>query len=537
MSWFPPPAWPRTRPDPALARAADRLGHDFLWGVATSADQHEGGLNGPGQPRNNWAWAEEEGRVETIGASADFWNRAEEDFERCRELGLNAFRLSLSWPRIQPGREKAPEGEKVLPPPPFDDEALRRYAEILAKCREAGMEPIVTLHHFTHPAWLGLDAWLETETIGHYLAYVEKTVSFLLDAIPRDHGATPPRYYITVNEPNMLATCHYLAGVFPSGPEGGPRPAFVSLVNLLEAHVRAYRLVHRLYKERGLPAPMVTLNNYCSDLYWTDQGWLDLLFANKRRIPRAKVFSYLWEQSWTLDEAFRRERLPIRSRLRRLCGQALKKLHHVIAYACSFDESWSRLLDLLYEDPPGTPAPLDYIAIDYYDPFVAHALRWPHWGDQVASPKARHRPFQEKLMDSITNKWWDWKLLPEGLSFFVRVVDRFDLPILIAENGMANRTASGRHHGRRDNLLRSDYLRQHVGMVRKLKAEGWPLIGYLHWSLVDNYEWGTYSPRFGLYTLGKDGEREPVDFRGDDAARTYAEEIAAARKQQLIPTP
>lgn len=526
MNWFSSngwPQWPRTRPNPATRRAAER--EEFLWGVATSSDQHEGGYNGKGEPQNNWSWAERDEMVDRTGEAADFWRKAEEDFERCRELGLNAFRLSLSWARIQPARALGPMGE-MLAPPFFDETALRRYAEILAKCRAAGLEPVVTLHHFTHPAWLGLDAWLDPRTIGYYLAYVEKTVGYLLETMERDFGAAPPRFYITVNEPNMLATCHYLNGVFPTGPRRGPREALVCISHLLEAHIGAYRLVHRLYREKAPQAaePMVSFNNYCSDLYWSDQGWLDLLFANARGVPRARLFAYLWDQAWALEEAFLKERLPIRSRLRRWCGQVLKKLHHFVVYACSLDEAWSRLLDVIYEEAPGTKAPLDFISFDYYDPFVAHALRWPHWGDQLPGQR---KPFHERLLDSITNKWWDWRLLPEGLSFFVKILERFDLPIMIAENGMANRSDAHRHHGRRDNLLRSDYLRQHVRMVKKLKAEGWPLIGYMHWSLVDNYEWGTYAPRFGLYTVG----REAVDFRGDNASRTYAEEIASARRQ------
>ena len=500
---------------------------DFLWGVATSAYQHEGGLNGEGEPQNNWAWAERDHKVDPAGRAADFWTRAEEDFARCRALGLNAFRLSLSWERIQPMRTLGAE-DRPSAPPPFDEEALKRYAGILAACRREGLEPVVTLQHFTHPAWLGLDAWLDPVTIEHYLRYVEKTVGFLLEALPREHGTVPPRWFITINEPNMLASCHYLNGIFPTGKETAknPRQTSVCMAHLMEAHVRAYRLIHRLYRERGAEKPMVTFNNYCSDLYWNDQAWLDVLCAPSHGVEREHLFPWLWERAWALDEAFQKARLPIRPRLRRWCGEVLKKIHYLVAYACSFERAWGRLLDVVYESKE--PA-LDYLAIDYYDPFIAHALRWPRWNDAVHLHRDQRipirRPFHERFLDSITNKWWDWRLLPEGLGFFVETLERFRLPILIAENGMANRSDPHRHYGRRDNLLRSDYLRQHVAMVRKLKAEGRPLIGYLHWSLVDNYEWGSYAPRFGLYTL----KREAVDFRGDNASETYAREIAAAR--------
>ena len=147
-------------------------GRDFFWGVATSGYQSEGGYNGPGEPLNNWAWAENDGDVVPSGRTSDFWNLSHEDFARCRELGLNAFRLSIEWARVQPSIVLG-EKEGLAPgaaPPPFDERALYSYAQRLADCRAHGLEPFITLHHFVHPAWLGVDAWLHHETIDHFLA-------------------------------------------------------------------------------------------------------------------------------------------------------------------------------------------------------------------------------------------------------------------------------------------------------------------------------------------------------------------------------
>ena len=76
--------------------------NSFLWGVATSAYQSEGGYNGRGQPQTNWATVEEKRTVMISGRTADFWTRYEEDFARCREMGLTAFRLGIEWSRVQP---------------------------------------------------------------------------------------------------------------------------------------------------------------------------------------------------------------------------------------------------------------------------------------------------------------------------------------------------------------------------------------------------------------------------------------------------
>jgi beta-glucosidase len=122
----------------------------FLWGVATSAYQAEGGYNGAGQPQTNWASAEARGDVPPTGMAADFWNRFDDDFALAQSMGLRAFRLGVEWSRIQPSLENVP-GE----PPAFNYAAIDHYAKILIASRARNLEPIVTLHHFVHPAWLG----------------------------------------------------------------------------------------------------------------------------------------------------------------------------------------------------------------------------------------------------------------------------------------------------------------------------------------------------------------------------------------------
>jgi len=503
---------------------------DFFWGVATSGYQSEGGFNGPGEPLNNWAWAEAAGDVVPSGRTSDFWNLSHEDFGRCREMGLNAFRLSVEWSRIQPstvlGGKTAPDH---LAPPPFDERALYSYAQRLADCRAHGIEPVVTLHHFVYPAWLGLDAWLNPATIDHYVAFVEHTVRYFLRTLPQDFGCAPPRWFITINEPNLQAFNHYLYRIFPSG-KIGLEPTVQCLTHLLEAHVRAYRLIHRLYAEAGAPRgpkPMVSFNNYCSDLYWSDTAMIDLLFAPARQIAREQIRADLSQRAAEFDREFNAAKLfPLRGP-RYYLGQVLKALHHHLARRGFGSGAWDRLLDVLYEQPG---VPLDYIAFDYYDPFIAHALRWPSWRDF----DMRKRSFRDWVLESVASKWWDWRMLPEGLAFFVRHLGRYGLPLLIAENGMAlRRLPDNRPIRRRDNLARSQYLREHVRVVTRMVEQGQPLIGYLHWSLFDNYEWGSFAPRFGLFSLDYTvyPTRHAVDAIGDNASATYKQEIEQARAQ------
>ena len=107
---------------------------DFLWGVATSGYQHEGGYNSAGLPLNNWYHAEASGRVMKSGKTAEFWTRYSSDFDLCRSLGLNAFRLSLEWSRIQPATD--PLSRTV---PDFDRAALDRALPFIALWYTAGI--------------------------------------------------------------------------------------------------------------------------------------------------------------------------------------------------------------------------------------------------------------------------------------------------------------------------------------------------------------------------------------------------------------
>ena len=115
-----------------------RFPKDFLWGVSTAAHQVEGDNS------NQWSDWELAGRIksgDSCGKACDWWENAERDFDIARDMGMKALRLSLEWSRIEPE-----EGV-------FDPAALRRYRQMLEGLHQRGIEPIVCLHHFTHPRW------------------------------------------------------------------------------------------------------------------------------------------------------------------------------------------------------------------------------------------------------------------------------------------------------------------------------------------------------------------------------------------------
>jgi beta-glucosidase len=510
--------------------------NEFLWGVATSPFQCEGGYNGPGQPQNNWSAAEAAGRVEPSGRSADFWHAYPADFARCRALGLNAFRLGVEWARVQPSFRQPPcprpwqrfersPRRACLPPPEYDLSALKQYSIMLRSAMEQGLEPIVTLHHFTHPGWLGSDPWLEETTPHLFAEYVRTTVAKLSEGLPR-----PIRWFLTINEPNMFVLNTYLGRQFPSSEGAGFGHAVAAVVQMLRAHVLAYNAIHDLYGDRGWDKPQVSLNNYCSDLYWADKLFLDLLCSRERGWNPGVLETHIQAQAAAFEASLGAAHLPLHRDFAGVCGAAVKGLLHRWGRARFSRKPFEPLIEELASAPRSVV--LDYIALDYYDPFVAHIFRLPAWCDR----ELRHETLRDRILATVTRRWWDWRVLPRGLHFFSgNYAADYGRPVLIAENGMALRGggASGTRRPRRDRISRSQFLRLHLHEVQRLRKEGVPLLGYLHWSLCDNYEWGTYAPRFGLFSVDFDSgiERMVEDPLGDRPSEAYARLLAEVERE------
>ncbi len=165
----------------------DPLPEGFQFGVATAGFQVEGGFNGPGEPANNWVAWEQTGRVEPSGDAVGFWARPEEALDRAAALGCDSFRLGVEWARV------VPDGRRI------DGSALDRYVSIVAGCVERGLAPLVTLHHFTNPAWLGEDLWLRPDAPARFAEWARTVVPALAPFVR--HWVTPNELKIFVVQP------------------------------------------------------------------------------------------------------------------------------------------------------------------------------------------------------------------------------------------------------------------------------------------------------------------------------------------------
>jgi beta-glucosidase len=178
-----------------MASTASTFPAGFRWGTATAAHQIEGGN------WNNdwWRWEHTPGSgcKESSGDACDSWNRWREDVALLSELGFTDYRFSIEWSRIEPE-----DGE-------LGTAALDHYVRQCEALIEAGIDPVVTFHHFTTPRWLAdQGGWTNPQTADRFAAFCERAAGRLAGVMRRA---------CTINEPNIVATIGYLAGVFPPG--------------------------------------------------------------------------------------------------------------------------------------------------------------------------------------------------------------------------------------------------------------------------------------------------------------------------------
>ncbi len=208
-----------------------RFPKDFVWGVASAAHQVEGGCD-----NNNWAWWERqvdlqgEPRIaggQQAGAACDHWNRYPEDIQLMKQLGVSSYRFSVEWSRIEPRQGQ------------FDEEAIQHYHALLDALEEQGIEPMITLLHFTWPQWFEeLGAFEKSSNIKHFLRFSDRVFA---EYRPKC------RLWCTINEIEVVSLIGYLLGLFPPGRKDPAACGWVQR-NLVLAHAQVY---HHLKAQPG----------------------------------------------------------------------------------------------------------------------------------------------------------------------------------------------------------------------------------------------------------------------------------------------
>jgi beta-glucosidase len=207
---------------------------DFLWGAACSSYQTEGG-----NTHCDWYEWEKQGHgKEPCGQACRHYELYEKDWDLAASLKLNSVRLSVEWSRIEPEEGK------------FDQKEIDHYVSVVRSLKERGIEPHVTLHHFTNPLWLSKrGGWINHKVSVYFRRFTEKIVPPLSPYV---------RYWATINEPNVYAYCGYVECKWPPQEKSWLK-AWMVQDNFMRGHVEAYRAIKKIYSANKLPVPMVSI--------------------------------------------------------------------------------------------------------------------------------------------------------------------------------------------------------------------------------------------------------------------------------------
>jgi len=360
---------------------------DFCWGAATSAHQVEGNNH------NDWSeW--EEKRVKgqgdrgktydsnyISGKACDHYNRFREDFDIAKLLGHNAHRFSIEWSRIEPEEGK------------FDEKEIQHYQEVVNALRQRGIEPFVTLWHWTLPLWVAKQGgWENKKTISDFARYCEKIVTSLLGV----------KFWVTLNEPNLWALDSYIKGTWP--PQKKSLFAYWKVIqNLIKAHKKTYKVI---CSTSNVAQIGIAKNN------------IDFDSSKFNIVGRAiQIFRKYW---W----------------------------NHYFLRCISKHQ--------------------DFIGLNYYF----------------------HKHFGYKFFEQKSDL--GWAIFPQGILHLLRELKKYNKPIYITENGLADAKDE----------KRTKFIEEHIKWIARAMKEGADVRGYMYWSLMDNFEWDKgFGPRFGLVEI------------------------------------
>jgi beta-glucosidase len=455
---------PAPEPDTTDART---FPEGFTWGTATAAYQIEGAAAADGRTPSIWdTYSHTPGKVkngDTGDIATDHYHRWREDVAMMADLGVGAYRFSLSWPRIQPtGRGPAVQ------------KGLDFYRRLVDELLEKGIEPVATLYHWDLPQELeDAGGWPERATADRFAEYAGLAAEALGDRVGT---------WITLNEPWCSAFLGYGSGVHAPGRTD---------------QVAALRAAHHLNLAHGKAV----------------QALRTALPPSARLSITLNIHHVraLTEQAGDLDAARRIDAVANRVFTGPLLGGEYPA--DLLADTAHLTD-WSFVRD---GDTALARQPLDFLGVNYYTPTLVSAATddgthhsdghgrsafspWPG-GERVAF----HRPPGETTA-------MGWAVDPTGLyDLLLRLHSDFPgLPMMITENGAAFDdyvNPDGEVH----DPDRIAYLDGHLAAVRRAIDAGVDVRGYFLWSLLDNFEWGYgYSKRFGaVYVDYPTGKRIP----------------------------
>ncbi len=435
-----------------LATLGAGLPKGFKLGAATAAHQVEGGMD------NDWTdWEKTsfpdgtphvKGHAQS-GLACDSWNRFEDDLRLLKSLGATSYRFGVEWSRLEPRR-----GE-------WNAAAMAQYVEWTRRLRAEGIEPLVTVWHFTLPHWVAEQGAFENpKTLDDIEAFTTR--------VAKELGPTVD-WWVTINEPNVYAAKGYLQGEWPPGLKGETKRQAEVMANLFRAHGRmaaALRAQDTVDADGDGKATMISVAHHVRVFQPVSASALDTAIAG-------------------LTDDFFNESVP----------RALKTGRIKLSVPGTVD---------IDEQVPGLADSIDYLGINYYTRDMVRAdLGNPSLSNQYARAG---RP---------TNTL-GWDLYPDGLYLMLMRFKAYGIPQVITENGLADTTGEMRPKFLAEHL---EALRRATADGADVRGYNhWALIDNFEWA-------EGFTPRFGLYTVDFENGQARLTTPAVATFRTVADHI------------
>jgi len=412
---------------------------NFIWGTATSSYQIEGAWNEDGKSESIWdRFTHTPGKISdsTNGdVACDHYHRYPDDVALMADMGLQAYRFSIAWPRILPlGR-----GE-------VNQKGLDFYGRLVDSLLEANIKPFATLYHWDMPQILeDQGGWPARDTVDAFVEYADAITRYLGDRV---------KNWITFNEPFVSSFLGYKNGVHAPGIDDGNA---------------ALRAAHHLLLAHGRTVPVIRANSLDAEVGITLNMSLSVPGSTSEADVARARYGDGYVNRWFVD--------PIYGR------------HYPADMVFAFGKQFNESFDFIQEDDFKTiAAPTDFLGLNYYTRHVARDdeaeenLPQTVFESQTNRTEINWEVYPEGLYQILNRLYFDYQV-PK---------------IYITENG-ASYADGPDENGRVPDERRLTYLKAHFEAALSAIDNGVPLAGYFVWSFMDNFEWSYgYSQRFGI---------------------------------------
>ncbi|HSC86980.1 MAG TPA: GH1 family beta-glucosidase [Polyangiaceae bacterium] len=426
---------------------------DFVWGAAAASYQIEGASEADGKGPSVWdMFCERPGAVfegHSGRTAVDHYHRYPEDVALMRELGLGAYRLSLSWSRL------FPEGKGRINEAGFDF-----YDRLLDSLLAAGITPWVTLFHWDYPlALFEQGGWLNRDSADWFAEYAAAVARRFSDRVT---------HFFTQNEPQVYLGLGHQQGEHAPGLTLPLSQVLLAGHHSLLAHGKAVQALRANARQRlqlgyapvGLPKLPVS----------DDPAHLELA----RRATFTITERNVWNNTWWMDPVY----------LGRYPEQGLE------FYGKDAPQVQPEDLAVIHQ-------PLDFFATNIYQGQTVRPASQGPWEFELVQPGVGHAATA-----------FNWPVTPQALYYGPKFFfERYGLPIVISENGLSSRDWVGLD-GRVHDGARIDFTHRYLLELERAIRDGVPTQGYFHWSILDNFEWAAgYRERFGLIHVDYETQR------------------------------